>query len=228
MNKYALITLCVGDDYKSMIDLISPRMKKYAEKYMLDFEIITNKVQEHPAYNKLQLLNYIDKYSRILFLDADVIIRNDAPNIFEVVPENHLGIFNEEYLKICNCGQETIDEYNKLNLTQSKYNGNYYNTGVMIFDKNIALKIFDQNYKTTNEFFADQGYINYMIQLYNVPCYDIGYKFNGLNHGNLIGDEKYYNSYFIHMNGNGTFKNKYEFLKNDIEKLKQIERILSV
>lgn len=230
MNKNCVITLGVHKSYRSyfgMRSLTAPRMKRYCKKYNLDFHIIENKVYDHPAYNKLQLKNYIKDYDRILYLDMDVIIRNDAPNLFDIVPRDLLGIFNEEPLKICNCGQETIDLYYKYTQQHIKWNGEYYNTGVMLFNKqNIC--VLDDDLPCLEQLYADQGYINYQIQYKKVKCFDIGFAFNGLNNGVIHGKDRLMKAYFIHMNGCGTFENKSEFLKQEIERVEEIEKELGI
>ena len=221
-----VITLSVGDDYDGM-EITIPRMNNYCSKYNLNFIVIRDNHFKHPAYNKLLIKNYINDFDRILYIDLDVIIRNDAPNIFDIVPDDKFGIFNEEYLHICNCGKETIDLYNNYTSNNIKWNGEYYNTGVMLFNKD-NIKILNDDIPLLEEYYADQGFINYQIHKYNIECFDIGFQFNGLNNPSIVGEERLKNSYFIHSNGGNTFKNKSESLKYEIDNVINIETKLGL
>ena len=130
-----VLTISIGNYYKKISEYTLPFLKKYAEKIGADFinidkfdgNYITQK------WNKFHIHELLNKYKRILYLDIDMIIREDCPNLFEIVPENKLGMFNEgkyvprfEFL-------EQASEYYKEPL--KKWNGKFYNSGVMVISR---------------------------------------------------------------------------------------------
>lgn len=227
MSNNCLITLSVGSNYSKMESLATPRMLNYCKKYDLHHIIMRDKLFDHPAYNKLLLKNYINNFDRILFMDMDVIIRNDAPNIFDIVPEDSLGIFDEEYLQICKCARETIDLYNSHTNENIQWDGKYFNTGIIVFNKE-NIKILNEDLPMLDEFYADQGYINYQINRKKIKVFDIGFQFNGLNNPKITGKDRLLNSYFIHCNGGNTFGDKSEYLRFEIDNVKSLEAELNI
>ena len=67
-----------------------------------DFVLLNKRVYSHPHYDKWQIYDLIADYDRVLFLDADVIIRPDCPDLFAMVPtecfagENELQSFPDQ------------------------------------------------------------------------------------------------------------------------------------
>ena len=96
-NENLVLTISVGDHYKKVASLSEPLMKNYAKKIKADFLNITEDTPEYitQKWLKFNIHNLLHTYKRILYVDTDILIREDAPNLFEVVPENKLGMFNE-------------------------------------------------------------------------------------------------------------------------------------
>ena len=90
-------------------------------------------------WNKFYIHELLNEYKRIIYLDIDILIREDCPNLFDIVPVDKLGMFNEgryttryEYL-------EQASEYYKEPL--KPWNGKFYNSGVMVISR-LHKKIF--------------------------------------------------------------------------------------
>jgi hypothetical protein len=67
--------------------------KKYCNKIGVEHVLITEPFINfiHPTYERLRLFEdsyWTDNYNNILYLDSDVFIFDDAPNIFEQYPDN--------------------------------------------------------------------------------------------------------------------------------------------
>ena len=90
-----ILTIAVGDAYQRMSALTHPAIKKYAEKIGADFQCITESDCSTPHWAKFEIYNLLNKYERILYIDTDILVREDTPNLFEIVPQNELGMFNE-------------------------------------------------------------------------------------------------------------------------------------
>jgi len=133
--KKAILTIVSGEKYEKIWEKTQPFFVDYAEK--CDAELIVLKGYEgmslpSPHWLKFSIHELLKKdFDRIAFIDADILIRKDSPNIFDVVPEDQFGIFNEgAYTPRHICIYEVMKVYN---VQGFRYDGQtYYNTGVMV------------------------------------------------------------------------------------------------
>lgn len=223
--KKAVVTLCIGEEFNNISKLTHPTLKKYAEKIDADF-IIINSCKTTPHWEKFKIYNMLNKYDRILYLDTDLIVRDDCPDIFEIVPYNQIGAFNEakftqrEYSII-----ETAKAYG-IDPSRINWNGKYYNTGVMLFSKCHKKFIKKPDKEFSN--FYEQGYLNLVISQEeshrgkeDTPLmYDLSYDFNRMTCLDFCGMVRHA-SYIIHYAGYHYFTQPGEIkviIQNDLNK----------
>lgn len=200
----AVVTMCFGQKYEELSVITQPTLKKYAEKIGADFVVINEKrlSNKYIHYEKFQIFDLFGKYHRILFLDSDIIVRPDCPDLFEVVSENKLGIFDEgrfeDFLPVIR------DACVKYKMSIPKWSGQSYNTGVMVLSRlhKHLFKKPDQEYDCYNGYLHyEQPYINLKIMTENVAVKDIGYKFNRISIMDKPTGENRLSSYMIHYAG---------------------------
>ena len=82
MNR-AIVTISCGDFYRRMAAISHPTIKAYADKLGADF-IVWDDYDGHtmPHYQKLELGKLLRQYERVLYIDTDILVRDDAPDIF--------------------------------------------------------------------------------------------------------------------------------------------------
>lgn len=103
-----------------MLDLISPNFKSYADKIKADFIVIDDcRMSSHPVLEKLRVSDYLEDYDRIILMDADIVIRPDCPNLFDLIPEDRLGAYNEG-------GACPFDELRDIRLRVTAETGKFY------------------------------------------------------------------------------------------------------
>ena len=167
--------------------------QQYARRIGADFIMRSSTVDpigDHDRakilFQKFYLYDLLNYYDRVLFLDADVLIKKDAPDIFtEHTNTNKLYMLNE-------CAAYNIPDINmyveqmiKIRPTEwRKNNGLYehYNAGVMLVSK-AQRELFKYD---AGEYFIlpskpmweEQPYINYKIQKMNIPIECLDKKFN--------------------------------------------------
>lgn len=98
----AVITAYCGDHGKALKPLSQPGIENYARKCHAAFECYeANKFNS--MLDKMEFTRHaLDKYDRILWLDADTLVRNDMPDLFQLVPSerfasvNHCSYVNDE------------------------------------------------------------------------------------------------------------------------------------
>jgi hypothetical protein len=213
-----VLTISIGEYYNELAKLTLPSIQSYAKKIGADFLNINefNKYYITQKWNKFHIHELLNKYRRILYLDVDILIREDTPNLFEIVPENKLGMFNEgryaprfEYL-------EQASEYYGEPL--KSWGGQFYNSGVMVISrmhKNIFKLPKGQDFVET-----DQPYINLRILNDNVQMFDLDYKFNRMDILDKHCGISRLDSYIVHYAG-GPQSIQMDIIKKDIEQWKQ-------
>jgi hypothetical protein len=93
--KKAVVTVAVGKALE-WLEISEPSMRAYAERVGAEFIKLTDVTcPPFPEGEKWQTNDLFDIYDRILFVDADIVIRPGAPNLFELVPEDHVGLYDD-------------------------------------------------------------------------------------------------------------------------------------
>jgi lipopolysaccharide biosynthesis glycosyltransferase len=94
VDKNLIITVAIGEEYGELIKLTGPHLENYAKRCNADYIVVGGeKTQGYPWLEKLRIYPFIQKYNRTAFVDADIFISKDAPNIFDEVPEDCVGAF---------------------------------------------------------------------------------------------------------------------------------------
>lgn len=202
--KKAVVTISIGDEYRTLGSLLHPSKCTYARKIGAEFiEIKTRKWPDiHPNFEKLQIRDVLDNYDRILYLDCDTLVRHDTPNLFELVPSDFFGAYNESWW-----GGWGIAPNHWTDFRAPHYGvepiaaSRYCNSGVMLVSKDHQ-HVFDFPPKLDNSQFTqqpiDQPWINIQLTRLNIPVYELPYTFNR-THSVKIG--KRTDAYIIHYNG---------------------------
>jgi len=98
--KLALVTRS-DENIREMSDLTHPGIRAYADKCGADFIIYDHEPEiwtddKKPHYRILKAIETFEEYDRILFMDTDVVINPNCPNIFDVVPPECIGSVFED------------------------------------------------------------------------------------------------------------------------------------
>jgi hypothetical protein len=221
--KKAVITRA-DDNIKEMTDITLPVMKKYAESMNCDFIILDHNppfltLDNKPHYRILKVYDLFEEYDRILHFDADMLINKNCPNIFEIVPEDMIGVIFEDK------GSRQNDRRYKIQNVQRVW-GNvdwsvgYTNSGTLLLSKQHRNVFLSHN----GQYWLDEGsgdiHISYNIHKYGFNIYELEYKWNHMtmfsepwnNYANR------FNSYVIHYGGRGIFDNN---VQSKIEQIRK-------
>lgn len=203
----AIVTIVNGDKYEEIWKRVEPFFLAYAEK--CDAELVILKGIEggnlpSPHWIKFSVYDLLKKeFDRIAFIDADIIIRDDAPSLFDVVPEDEFGIFNEGLYAPRNiCIYEVMKKYN---VQGFRYDGTtYYNTGVMVFSRRHRhiFKVTEE-IKPLRNSFGEQTFLNMKIMLSGEKVFDLPYKFNRMSLMDRQLGMTRLDSYLVHYAGDG-------------------------
>jgi len=211
MGKTAIVTVCVGSRYEEISELTYPSIKNYAKKLKAEFIVLTGN-EDQKYWNKFKIHQLLGSYSRIIYVDTDLIIRDDCPDLFKIVPEDQLGIFEEgKYAPREEYIHAAMNIYNM----QIDWDGQYFNTGVMVLSKKhrYIFKEPPENVKNpqqfqsngfTYTFLGEQTFLNIVMQKeldIKKDFYSLGYKYNRMALMDEITGEPRYASYIIHYAG---------------------------
>ena len=217
--KTVIVTICIGEFYSKLSKITNPLLKNYANKIGSDLITIDESNYPFPHYAKCDLFDILEKYDRICYIDTDVIIRPDSPNIFDIVPYHQVGLFEE--------GRFTprIDDFIKYlklyNVTIPK-NVRYYNTGVIVASK-IHKSIFRKPLTFDNHFY-EQTYLNMNLVVDNIDVFWLSYKFNRMCALDKFTGEHRLASYFVHYAGLNISlpeKDYFQLIQRDVQEWRQ-------
>lgn len=216
-----VLTISIGDIYEKISKYTHPTIKKYADKIGADFISIDSCSHSSPHWEKFQIYHLLNRYKRILFLDSDLIIRDDCPNLFKIVPENKLGLFNEAPFtenRFSSLEQACRDYDIKL----SSWNGKYYNTGVLVCSR-IHKHLFQKPSLETFNFY-EQGYLNAIFAKFilstalPLKIFDLPYPLNRMCCMDRFTGEERFASYIIHYAGFPSLQFVLSLIPADLER----------
>jgi ADP-heptose:LPS heptosyltransferase len=153
-------------------DLTLNNLKEYSNKINCDLEIISpSDVLSHTFF---KFNNFLTKYDRILYVSPFVLIRPDTPNLFDVVPIDSLGVFNEgRYVNRDLHMKSAMSFYNEK--LAKDWKGKYYNCDVIVFSKQHRGLFKEPSNQIGSEI---APYLNLKIHNTETKVFDLPYHYN--------------------------------------------------
>jgi lipopolysaccharide biosynthesis glycosyltransferase len=203
-----IATVTIGKTFEEMGGITHPLMRDYARRCQAEFVVFDQPrvaaVLGQNTYEKFQLDGLLASYERIAFVDTDILIAPDAPNVFELVPVGTFAAASEE-------GYSQSARHKRLTqevLGPVSWSRPYFNSGVMVLDRAHAA-VFDLRAPKLLQWatgsdrqhhdLSDQPYLNYRVNELDLPFLDLGYRFN---HTRVLTDTKVrFRSHFVHYAG---------------------------
>lgn len=213
---FAVVTIATGEKYKRISLITHPSIMQYANKINADF-IVLDEETSLPHWSKFKIFNILKDYRRILYVDTDIIIRDDCPNLFDVVPIEKLGIFNEgKFTPRWDSLKEAVEAYNE-KINDKKYDGAYYNTGVMVISRHHK-ELFKIPTVIHNAGMFEQPYLNLRIINDAIPVFELDYKFNRMTVMDEWTGDPRYSSYIIHYAGAPDIYEMIRIISSDLDR----------
>ena len=126
-------------------------------------------------------------FDRVAYFDRDIVIRNDCPSPFDIVPKDHLGVVvdiqeRSPVVAVIEQSSSLLSDLFDVSLTVK----NYFNAGIMIFSPSVHKPLFDLVRKLREEVtdylyddnFHDQGLLNAGVLMLGMPIYYLPREFN--------------------------------------------------
>lgn len=144
----AICTIAANKIAIDQLKIVKNNIIKYANKCGADYiELTGDQFPEYAMYNKYRLYQITSKYEKTLYLDCDIVIKNNCPNLFEIAPDNQISGYDQsEILQINDQIKQTnYSEEMKLYTKQTQLyfgiNNDCYiqpNGGVLIIPKALC------------------------------------------------------------------------------------------
>jgi lipopolysaccharide biosynthesis glycosyltransferase len=193
-----IYTVAVGESecFKHCVE----SQKRYAKKVGAEFYCC---IEWTDLYNenlktdseKRFVVELLKTYDKVLYLDADVFIRDNAEDIFYIYQDtNKLVIYNEVMFNNVQMDVHIEPIVKQYDIKWSKTKGHYdwLNAGVMLCSKGNE-KVFEYNERDFFKFPAmpsiyDMPYMHYNIYKYNIPIMYMDERFNTMVYFHDQGD----------------------------------------
>ena len=177
--KTAMYTMCDGPpDYA---EYCMPSIENYAKKTNSDLIVMDNSnlLPEYPNNHFLLYECYKDfvnsDYDRMLFLDVDILINPDTPNVFEEFPEGMWMRQGWEWDKIVHYAWHAFGE------DVRNYADRYYSCGFAIVGKPEATKLVEQfgtKPWVIGPWGGNQGQFNYYLSQTDIDVNILNYRWH--------------------------------------------------
>lgn len=214
MTKTKLIIMrAPGKVNHKYAEITMPYAATYAKKCNADFLCIYNEHPDFPpkGYQKWALVNLLTQYDRILYIDADLIIRSNTPNLFDIVPYESFGAVNEYPLQDLSKEYPPIDRYDDAKKLRSDIDFKFYiNSGVYLFSKPHSFLFSDIS--DVKMMWGDQSHLSCMLNIHSKIFYELHTSFNYTKMSEWSGFNKD-EAYIIHYAGSWGGKPTEEILE---------------
>lgn len=200
MKKNNLIfTIIVSDLQKEISKLTLPLIQRYSKKVGTDLEIIKELNDEYLTqdWHKYKISEYLKTYKRVLFISIDTIIREDSPNLFDIIPENKLSAFNEgRYMARLPYVEQASKFYN---ISFRDRSTSYYNTNILMASRmHRDLFILPKDFIYIDDV---DPYFNLILKANKIEVYNLDWKFNRMEFLDKYVGISRLDSYFINYKG---------------------------
>jgi ADP-heptose:LPS heptosyltransferase len=178
-------------DKCAITELTCDRIESYAKKIKSDFKVLP--LDENISNTLFHISIILNSYDRLIYISSNILIREDAPNLFDIVPDDTIGLFNEGRYADRNLHMKSAISYYDETLVKD-WEGKYYNSDVIVISKKHRGLFKKPNIKLGAEL---SPYLNLKIHNTETKVFSLSYKFNRMeNLDSEIGISRL-DSYFI-------------------------------
>lgn len=210
MSDRLIATIAIGDEATAIRRWSEPLLQAYAHVCGAELLYLNKTFRSRdtgkPAYEKFQLADLLNRYDRILFIDTDILVSPESPNLFNLVPDSHLGAVSvESVYKAVEKEKVASEEI----LGPLQWSQPYFNSGVILFSQRhremleSGAQLIDRWHKGKLaqgiEARNDQTIFNYCLNTSGGTLHDLGPSFNFTRAWGRFHER--FRHYFIHYAG---------------------------
>jgi lipopolysaccharide biosynthesis glycosyltransferase len=184
-------------------------IKKYAEKIKTDLVIKYYSELENCIFEKFFIKDLLKIYDRVLWIDADILIKENADDLFKIYPDSSQVYIHPETDRFeidYNIYIDEVIKFNKVNWVKDKGKYVYYNNGIFLVSRGQEKIFTDSQIKTKSLLYLiEQTTMNYNIFKYNIPVSSLDIKYNAMRYFNESGQ-------FIHY---ANISNRFKLMESE-------------
>lgn len=175
---------------QSMYEISNRNAMRYALKCGAAYYLLTDKndyapaIGKHLDYQKLKFFDF-ENYDAVLYLDSDYIIKDNAPNLFEMCGNNFSVALDQ--------GSSVVDRAKELSMDHERY----FNAGLMYIPRSVILQTKDVALEYLKQEYVLQGQ-----GLLNKLFYDCNIVPNILNYMHWNPVKRTFGTFADHYSGN--------------------------
>lgn len=181
----AVLVIATGERGEALFNKYGYTAQAYAAKVDADFLLLKDTGNpDHRYLDKFFIGEVLKHYDRCLYIDADVEVKPDAPNLFNYTPQHLLGIFSESrYYESPDIGLG-LDRVQSIGTT---YNcpiprpKEYLSTGIVIASKSHTKAFTPPCRFIPKHPTYEQDFIHFNIVRYNIPLQVYGPELQYIN-----------------------------------------------
>jgi hypothetical protein len=171
-KNHAIIVPIRGSRAEREAKITLPWTQAYAKRVGADCVTVGQSSHLPDSRLKYEALKVAQDFDRILLLDADIIIRPEAPDVFKLVPADHLGAFPEGMFFPRAGWCEELSALYRLDRKLQPHE--YFNSGVLVLSKaNYALLKSLKDDRIFGHPQFEQGHLNVQRAVLNVPLFPL-------------------------------------------------------
>jgi len=176
----ALVTLAIGRPGQNLLKLSGPHFEAYAARHGYDYIVIDerrirHRIQWRKARVNLHLEKYqigpiLDRYERVLYADADILLTPNCPDFCTIVPAEKLGVVEDP------AGELAWKRDEEMAKMQERFGPleadalPYFNAGLLMLSKaHRELFRFDPKRLQAGRW-PEQTALNYYSAKWKLPC----------------------------------------------------------
>lgn len=180
--RHAIVTLARG--HLSIWSQTHPRISRYAAAIGADFLKIEGPYTDKASclLGKLEIYDLLNEYDRVLYVDGDVLVRPDCPDLFDIVPSGCVGATLEAapYFKSRRrVFQEACEHYGVDFPFEEDEPLPWFNSGVFVVSR--AHRALFEPAKDVRPFgpgWVDMPLLNCRLLQHGFPLHALGIEFN--------------------------------------------------
>lgn len=188
MQDRLIATLAVGDEANSIARYSLPLIEAYARRCgadLLQLQASSLSDDFNIFYEKFQLGPLLERYRRILYVDVDILILPDSPDVFALAPEDHFAAVSVD--PVFRRGERSRSMTQQV-LGPVDWRHPYFNAGLMLVSRGQQalftpgedmMRHWHEGAAALGEgSFHDQDLFNYRLNALGLPFHDLGRAFN--------------------------------------------------
>lgn len=177
----AVVTVAAGEKGEQILAISESRLRAYAERCNADFVILRPPLNlRFPLAAKWHVGPVLDHYSRIAFIDADILVPESAGSLFDQVPPGSFGIFDELQF-VLRGWPGLIAGYQRYRETQGLGRGyvpHYLNSGVYVCERSHKAALAQPVKPCGIDHCIEQHQLNAMLDTLGTPIHLLPEKWN--------------------------------------------------